>query len=296
LPGFRGVADDVKQGGRTEARHGGAEMLELIRSGWVDDALDHRDGPVVACNAPDHRAERAPFVERVGSEVGVDMQSRTALFGEMKAVARRASGQSGRNRGRSAFEIGERPTYRVGKNHHAGIAKGDMLVGHRRLDGLIIDAGIGHRHAESDESRNRAALQIEHRPGVTEKIRFCEIGAARIGNGWNAHLPLPLGDRRQPFQPAHAGFAEAFGIGHDVGLRHRHEIGRAKELAHLFLVLQRDLRKRAEFSAQNILLFVVELHQNWSFIRIDLSLRRNPARPCPISSARRAENPQARRR
>ena len=40
-------------------------------------------------------------------------------------------------------------------------------------------------------------------------------------------LPPSLGGR-QPFQPAHTGFAKAFGVGHDVRLRHRNEIAAPK--------------------------------------------------------------------
>ena len=71
---------------------------------------------------------------------------------------------------------------------------------------------------------------------------------------------LAFGDGGKPLQPAHAGFAEAFCIGHDVGLRHRHEIRGTEEVADLDLVLQCLLRKRTDLAGQNILLFVVELH------------------------------------
>jgi hypothetical protein len=73
---------------------------------------------------------------------------------------------------------------------------------------------------------------------------------------------LAFGRRGQFLQPAHAGFAEAFGIGHDVGLRHRNEIRRAKELADRHLMPQRFLRQRSAFSGQDVPFFVVELHRD----------------------------------
>ena len=59
-------------------------------------------------------------------------------------------------------------------------------------------------------------------------------------------LPLTLGGSSKSFQPAHAGFAKAFGIGHDVRLRHRHEILGAEELADLVA----DVAKLAEQPGQ----------------------------------------------
>ena len=102
--------------------------------------------------------------------------------------------------------------------------------------------------------------------GLAKKRRLGEVGAARIGDGRNAHLPLTLGGSGESFQPAHAGFAEAFGIGHDVRLRHRHEILGAEELADLDLMLQRLPSNRAGFAGQDILLFVVQLHQAQSTV------------------------------
>ncbi len=46
-------------------------------------------------------------------------------------------------------------------------------------------------------------------------------------------MPLTLWGIGKSFQPAHPGFAEAFGVRHDVCLRNRHEIFRAEELTNL---------------------------------------------------------------
>ena len=53
------------------------------------------------------------------------------------------------------------------------------------------------------------------------------------GDGWNAHKSLMFGGRSKSFQPAHTGLAKALGIGHDMRLRHRHEILGAEKLANL---------------------------------------------------------------
>ena len=60
-------------------------------------------------------------------------------------------------------------------------------------------------------------------PAGMTPSRPCDVGAAGVGNGWNTHLWLALGGYGQLLQPTHASFTEAFGIGHDVRLCHRHK-------------------------------------------------------------------------
>jgi hypothetical protein len=141
-----------------------------------------------------------------------------------------------------------------------------MLVARRRLNGLIVDAGIGHGDAELDESGDRPPFEIEHRRGLAQQIGIGKIGAARIGNRRGPHPPLPVGGRGQSLQPSHAGLAKAFGVGHQMRLRHRHQILGAEELSDLDLVLQGLLRNEARFAGQNIFLFVVELHLDRSIL------------------------------
>ena len=144
-----------------------------------------------------------------------------------------------------------------------------MLAARRRLDGLVVDAGVGHRDAELDEGRDRAPLQVEHRGGLAEHAGFREVGAARIGDGRDAHAALAGRRLGEPLEPAHAGLAEAFGVGHDVRLRHRHEIGGAEEIADRDLVAQRLLRDRAVLAGENVLLFVVQFHSVHSIVAPD---------------------------
>jgi hypothetical protein len=159
-----------------------------------------------------------------------------------------------------------RAAYRVGIDHRAGVAKCDVLVAGRCLNGLIVDASIGHHDAQFYQGGNGALFQIEHRRGLTQKRGLGKISAPWISDGGNAHTPLPLGRRGESLQPAHARFAEAFRVGHDVCLRHRNEILGAEEIADLYLVLQRLLRNRAEIAGQDMLLFVVQLHRCQSIV------------------------------
>ena len=73
----------------------------------------------------------------------------------------------------------------------------------------------------------------------------------------------PIRARRKRFQPAHTRLAEALGVGHDVGLRHRHEIRRAEKLADLDLMLQRLLANRALLAGEDLLLLVAQPHGHW---------------------------------
>src|SRR6202035_5289035 len=108
----------MKQGDRAEARHRGAEMFELIRSRRALDALDHGYGPVVARDASDHSAERAPPIERRRRKVDMNTQRGTAHFLKMKAISRRSSGDARRQRGGPAIEIRSCAANRIRIDHH----------------------------------------------------------------------------------------------------------------------------------------------------------------------------------
>ena len=77
-------------------------------------------------------------------------------------------------------------------------------------------------------------------------MRGREVGAARIGDGRNAHASLLRRQARQVFEPFDPGRAERLGIGHDVGLAHRDEVARAEIASDLDLVLDRPLRRPPE--------------------------------------------------
>jgi hypothetical protein len=71
-----------------------------------------------------------------------------------------------------------------------------MLAAHRRHDGLIVDAGVGHQNAERFEGHDRASFEVEHPCRLPEPVGRRKIGAARIGNGRNAHAALRCRKRR----------------------------------------------------------------------------------------------------
>src|SRR5262249_55756153 len=116
----------------------------------------------IAGEAADDAAERAPFAQIPRRETYAHDERGAPMLIKMKAVARRAAGEPGAERRRAALEIRARAAHAVGIDDDAGIAVGDVLAAHRRHDGLIVDAGVGHQHAERLERGDRAALAREH--------------------------------------------------------------------------------------------------------------------------------------
>jgi hypothetical protein len=135
-----------------------------------------------------------------------------------------------------------------------------MLAAQRRHDRLIIDAGVGHQHAKGGECRNRPRLERDHRSTLPEPAVDREIDAARVGDGRHPHSPRGLGCGGDAFEKAHPGLAQGLGVGHDVGLRHRDEIGRIEEPADGDLVGDRPAPRLAELTGQHRPFFVAQLH------------------------------------
>src|SRR5581483_11552830 len=235
-------------------------MLELVGARRALDAFDHGHRPVIAGEPADHAAERAPAIQRRRRVIDLDTQRAAALRFEVKAVARRAPGQSRRQRRRAALEVGARAAHRIGIDHDAGVAERTVLVAGRGLDGLVVDAGVGHGDAELLEGGDGAPFEIEHRVGLSKQVRMREIGASGIGDGGHADFALTFSGGGKAFQPSHAGLAQALGVGHDVGLRDGYEVGGIEEFADLDLMLQGKLRQRAGAACEDVLLFVVEVH------------------------------------
>ena len=90
------------------------------------------------------------------------MQGRAPLVGQVKAIARCAPGEPGGQRRRPTLEIGARAAHSVRIDDHTGVAVSDVLAAHRRHDGLVVDAGIGHENAERLEGGDGAALEVQH--------------------------------------------------------------------------------------------------------------------------------------
>src|SRR5688572_5981128 len=107
----------------------------------------------------------------------------------MEGLAWRGRLPHGRGqRGWTTFVIRARTAHRVSVDHHARIAECHALAARWRLDGLVVDARVGHEHAELLESLDRAPLQPEHALGVAQHTDLGEVGAARIGNGGHAYF------------------------------------------------------------------------------------------------------------
>src|ERR1044072_3385551 len=85
-------------------------------------------------------------------------------------------------------------------------------------------------------------------PSMLAFVKSVPRGAVMVGTG------------RDRLEPAPPCLAEAFGVGHDVGLRHRHEIRRAEELADLDLMPQGLLADGALLAGKDLLLLVGEPH------------------------------------
>ena len=101
-------AGHVEQCDRAVAGQRGAEMFQSRRSRARDRCRDHRHLPVVAGETPDDAAQRAPIVQVARRVRDVDQQGCAAMRVQMIAVARRAAGQPGGERRRSALEVGAR--------------------------------------------------------------------------------------------------------------------------------------------------------------------------------------------
>ena len=96
--------------------------------------------------------------------------------------------------------------------------------------------------------------------GLLEALVAVEVEAARIGDGGDAHAPLLARQGGQLLEPIDTRWAEALGVGHDVRLADRHEIGRVEELADRDLMADGPLAGRAVLARQHGLFFVAQSH------------------------------------
>src|SRR5262249_49671352 len=206
------------------AREPRAEMLHLVGGGHASEADERGTLPIIAGQATDDTAERAPVVELAWREADVDDERRPPPFLEVIAVPRRARRQRGGERRGPALEVRTRAAHAVAIDHHSGVPIGDVLAQNRRHDRLVVDAGIGHQYAQRLQRGNRAAFEVDHPGLLFEPMRSREVGAARIRDGGNPYTPRVRRQPRQPFEPFDAGWPQRLGVGHDVGLGYRDEI------------------------------------------------------------------------
>ena len=237
-------------------------MLQRVGAGRLGDALDQRHLPIGSAGPPDNAAERAPFRQIARRRGEPETPGRQAAFVEMKAVARRPPGQPGGERGRPALEIAARAEDAVRVDDDASVAHREVLAAHRRHDRLIVDAGVGHQHAERLERGDRARFEGAHVFALAEPLIDMHVETARIGQGRDADPSFAFGRARKAFEKADAGFAEQLGIGHDVRLRHRYEIGRVEEFADRDLMRDGPASRFAELAGQHGPLFVGKAHRS----------------------------------
>ena len=95
---------------------------------------------------------------------------------------------------------------------------------------------------------------------MLQSRRRGKVGAARIGDGGDAHTSLPFRQCGKSFQPLDAGNAERFGIGHDVCLRYRDEIFGTEIPADPHLVLDCPLPPGPRLARQHRAFFVGQTH------------------------------------
>ena len=213
-------------------------MLQRIGTGDRLDALDRWDLPIRAASLADNAADGPPLGQIARYRGKPKAPGPAPAFVEMIAIARGAAGQCRGQCRRSALEIAARTEHAVRIDDDPGVAISEMVAPDRSHDCLVIDAGVGHQHAKSAQCRDRPPFERRHPLALAEPAIDGEIDAARVGDRRHPHPPLGLGCGGEPFQKAHPGFAQGFGVGHDVRLRHRHEIGGIEELADRDLVRQ----------------------------------------------------------
>ena len=257
---LRRHAADMVHRGRAPARHGGAEVLQLVGGRRRAGRCFHdRHLPVGRLLAADQRAERAPVRQRA-RRIGDPPAPAAAPAGiEMEAVARHAAAQRRRQRRRPALVVAARAAHAVGIDHGARVAERQVLAAHRRQHALIVDAGVGKDHAEARQRVRRASLERHDRLGLPDAGEAGEVGAARVGDGRHAHAPLRGRCCRQLLEERDARGAQRLAVGADVHLAHLDEILGIEELADRDLLLDRPAPRRAHFARQHPLLVIVQM-------------------------------------
>src|SRR5262249_57454805 len=115
--GWGGEAGHVEQRTRAVARERRAEMLHLIGGGHAFDADERGNLPIIASQATDDTAERAPVVELAWREADVDDERRPPPFLEVIAVPRRARRQRGREPRGPPLQLRTPPPHAVSLDH-----------------------------------------------------------------------------------------------------------------------------------------------------------------------------------
>ena len=103
----------------------------------------------------------------------------------------------------------------------------------------------------------QAPLQRNYYFALSDRLMELEIGAAGVRDGWNPHLALAVGRRRDLLDKLDAGRSKRLGVGAQVNLGHLNEIVGVKEFADCYLLLDRPSASLAVVALQDRFLQVV---------------------------------------
>jgi hypothetical protein len=108
-------------------------------------------------------------------------------------------------------------------------------------------------------------LVIKMPNALPEAFVVTEIDAARVGDHRDAHLAFGWWASCHLFQKLDPGFTQRFGVGHDMRLGHRHQVGRIEKFSDPLHMLDRPAARFAELTIQHGRFFVVQFHLGQSF-------------------------------
>src|SRR4029077_11883196 len=86
-------------------------------------------------------------------------------------------------RGRTGLEVGTRAEYRVGVDHGAGIAPGDVLAQVRLVDSLVIDTGVGGDDVHAPQRGDNFLFLRRLARVLAHALAVREVHAAGVGGG-----------------------------------------------------------------------------------------------------------------
>ena len=236
--------------------------------GAVGERLDHRLDVALGAEGRGHLGVRVVGLHRVVRQQQVmrrdlGRHAHAARLG----VPQHAHRPGRRDVGDVEMRAGQLRQHDVARNHD--LLGGGRLTGEAQLrgddalvhDGIVRQVAVlgmaDDRRAEGQRVLHRAAIQlgVHHAPAVVGE---------RHASGFRL--------LRQAFEKTHPGLAERLGVGHDMSLRYRHEIGCIEELAERDLMLDRPAPRLAQRTGAHRALLVGEAHDGY--------WRRTSTKPC----------------
>src|SRR5712692_2510009 len=183
----------------------------------------------------------------------------------MKTIFRSAAGERGGKGRRAGLEVGARAEHRVGVDHRAGIAPGDVLAEVRLIDRLVVDAGVGGDDVHAAQALDQLAFLRHFRRVLAELVAESEIDAARIGRGSDAAARL---EARFFAQVLESRVAHHLDVAHHVDVGDGYEALRAPEAPDLDLVLERTSWRFAVLAGEDRALLARQLQRLFALARL----------------------------